>query len=189
MKNVDNIKTENITEKVQHYFFSFPREALGLNALSKRINASKTATKTAVSALIKEGILTKEKVGNAWRISANQKSRLMIMRKIPYNLQHIYETGIVDAVYSKVPNARAIILFGSYRWGSDNEKSDIDIAVEILGGGKIKIDILGIIRKLGFRKDVKVNMHIFSKNETDINLFANIANGIVLDGFLEVSHE
>ena len=42
------------------------------------------------------------------------------------------------------------------------------------------------LEKLGFRKNVKVNIHIFSRNKIDLNLFTNIANGIVLDGLLEV---
>ena len=42
------------------------------------------------------------------------------------------------------------------------------------------------LEKLGFRTNVKVNLHIFSRNKIDLNLFANIANGIILSGFLEV---
>ena len=43
-----------------------------------------------------------------------------------------------------------------------------------------------IIKEFGYRKDVPVNLHIFSRNKVDLNLFANISNGIILDGFLEV---
>ena len=108
------------------------------------------------------------------------------MKKIPYNLQLLYESGIIGAVYNKIPNARAILLFGSYRWGTDNEKSDIDIAVEVLGNEEMRIEALGLIGQFGFRKKVKVNIHIFSRKRIDINLFTNIANGILLDGLLEV---
>ena len=45
---------------------------------------------------------------------------------------------------------------------------------------------LGIVEQLGYRKKVNVNLHVFSRNKIDLNLFVNIANGIVLDGFLEV---
>jgi len=54
------------------------------------------------------------------------------------------------------------------------------------GDDELSIIRLGIIEKLGYRKNVPVNLHIFSRNKVDLNLFTNIANGIVLDGLLEV---
>ena len=98
----------------------------------------------------------------------------------------IYQSGILEAIYKKIPNPRAVILFGSYRKGDDTEQSDIDIAVEVLGNEEMRIEKLGNVEELGFRKNVKVNLHIFSRNKVDLNLFANIANGIALSGFLEV---
>ena len=77
-------------------------------------------------------------------------------------------------------------MFGSYRKGDDTEDSDIDIAVEVSDNKGIRIVPFAIIHKFGYRKDVLVNLHIFSRNKIDINLFSNIANGIVLEGFLEV---
>ena len=136
--------------------------------------------------MIRQGFLKKEEVGNAWRLSANPKDQFIITKKIPYNLQLIYEAGIIGEVYNKMPDARAIILFGSYRWGTDNEKSDIDIAVEILDHETMRIEPLGLIEQFAFRKNIKINLHIFSRNKIDLNLFTNIANGILLDGLLEV---
>jgi predicted nucleotidyltransferase len=177
--------TETYREAM-HYFFSFPEQAIGLNDLSKNIGSSKTSTKIAVLKLIKEGFLKKEEIGKAWRITANQKHSFVTTRKISYNLGLIYESGIVNTIYKKIPNARTIVLFGSYRWGTDNEKSDIDIAVEVLSNNGLKIETLGVIEKIGLRKNVKVNLHIFSRSKIDTNLFNNIANGIILDGLLEV---
>ena len=184
-----NLKLQELSEsyrKVMYYFFSFPEQHTSLNDLSKSINSSKTATKTAVMRLIKEGFLKKEIIGNAWGISADTKSMFIVTKKIPYNLWMIYESGIIAKIYNRIPNARSIILFGSYRWGTDNEKSDIDISVEILGDQTMHIETLAIFNNFGFRRNIKVNMHIFSRNKIDLNLFTNIANGIVLDGLLEV---
>ena len=186
LKNRSLLEVSENYRKILAYFFSFPEYPIGLNDLSNQIKASKTSTKQAVNYLIEQGFLKKEEIGNAWRLSANPKNPMIITKKIPYNLQLIYESGIVDAVYSKIPNARAIILFGSYRWGTDNEKSDIDIAVEILDNKEMKIETLGLIEQLGLRKNIKINLHIFSRNKIDLNLFTNIANGILLDGLLEV---
>ncbi|MDP2749534.1 MAG: nucleotidyltransferase domain-containing protein [Nanoarchaeota archaeon] len=173
--------------KILHYFFSFPQETMSLNDIAKNTGISKTSAKITVARLIKEGFLKKEAIGNAWRIYiADQKDPFMMTRKIPYNLELIYGSGIIAKVYSKIPEAKAIILFGSYRWGADNEKSDIDIGIEVLGNREMRIESLETLDNLGFRRNIKVNLHIFSRNKIDLNLFTNIANGIVLDGLLEV---
>jgi predicted nucleotidyltransferase len=179
-------KDSGCYNKALYYLFSFPEKPVGLNELSQKVKSSKTATKNAVLRLISEGFLKKEIIGNVWRLSVNPKSQLMITKKIPYNLGLIYDSGIIAKVYDKIPEARAIILFGSYRWGTDNEKSDIDIGIEVIGNKEISIEKLMVLNKIGFRNNVIVNLHIFSRKKIDLNLFTNIANGIVLDGLLEV---
>lgn len=173
-------------KKVLHYFFSFPEQSISLNDLARKVKSSKTTVKLAVTTLIHEKFLQKEVVGNTWRISANSKSQLLVTRKVPYNLELVYQSGIIRKVYDAIPEARAIILFGSYRWGTDNEKSDIDLGVEVLGNRSLRIESSFIFDQLGFRKKVTVNLHIFSRKTIDLNVFTNIANGIVLDGLLEV---
>lgn len=125
-------------------------------------------------------------------ITSNHTHIYNTTHKVAFNLDTIfraYNSGlrnhILDIV-GDIGNAKAVILFGSYRKGDDNEKSDIDIAVEVADNEKLRIIELGIIPKFGYRKNVSVNLHIFSRNKIDINLFSNIANGIVLEGFLEV---
>ncbi|MEN9626301.1 MAG: hypothetical protein RL557_629 [archaeon] len=193
MKNNKNvlkgIKVEDIEVAVSRcwqWFFNYPKSKIGLNDLSSSIGSSKTSTKKAVEYLMSIRFLQREIIGKAWLLQANQEHPFFKTKKIPINLSLIYESGILDAVYKAVPGARAVILFGSYRWGVDIEESDIDIAVEIVGNQELQIHRLGIIEQLGYRKNVPVNVHIFSRNKIDLNLFANIANGIALDGFLEV---
>ena len=97
-----------------------------------------------------------------------------------------YYGGLRDHIFKIVGNAKSVVLFGSYRKGDDNDKSDVDIAVEVADDEELRIVELGVIPKFGFRNNVKINLHIFSRNKVDLNLFSNIANGIVLEGFLEV---
>lgn len=172
--------------KMQNFFFDRPTEEYGLNDLCMILRISKTTANIVVTQLIKEGFLRREIIGRVWRIANNPHHDYNISRKVPYHLSMIQESGIREAVHSIVPNARTIILFGSYRKGDDNEKSDVDIAVEVIGNEGIRIEEIGTIRRLGYRENVKVNLHIFSRSNINLNLFANIANGIVLDGFLEV---
>ena len=98
----------------------------------------------------------------------------------------VYESGILEEVHKIIRNPRAIILFGSYRKGDDNQDSDIDLAAEIINDEEPRIIELPSIQQFGYRKNVKVNLYIFSRNKIDLNLFSNIANGIILEGFLEV---
>jgi len=173
-------------QKILHWFFSFPNIEMSLNDLSHESKISKTTAKKAVNSLINEKFLLKQVLGKTWRISCDQNHNYNFSRKISYNLFTVYNSGIIEEIHSKIQNPRAIILFGSYRKGDDTEKSDIDIAVEVLDDKEVQIVELGVMPKFGLRSNVIVNLYIFSRNKIDLNLFANIANGIVLEGFLEV---
>lgn len=186
LKSVKVEELERAYEKCLIWFYAFPRRTIGLTELSKVIRSSKTATKHAVETLIDQEFLVREIAGRSWILTADQKHRYFLTKKVPYHLDKIYESGVVEAVRQSVPHARAIILFGTYRWGDDVEESDIDIAVEVLDDKEVEVQRLGIIGQLGYRQKVPVNLHIFSKNKIDLNLYSNIVNGIVLDGFLEL---
>jgi len=186
-----NIKSEELElneayRKCLHWFFAFPTKEMSLNDLSVSLGVSKTTAKTIVMQLVGEGFLIREELGKIWRISCNFKHYYNKTIKITSNLEKIYLSGIIQETYKLIPNAKAIILFGSYRKGDDDEKSDIDIAVEVLDNEELRIVQLGIIKEFGYRKNVPVNLYVFSRNKVDLNLFANISNGIVLEGFLEV---
>jgi hypothetical protein len=186
LDKVSAIEVSEAYNKVLHWFFSYPDIPIGLNDLSIALKISKTTAKIVVAGLVNEGFLMKEEVGRMWRITCNHAHVYNYSRKICYNLSLIYESKLLSAIHDRIRNPKVIILFGSYRKGDDNEKSDIDIAVEVLGDEDIKIVELGVLPEFGYRKDVPVNLYIFSRNKVDLNLFANIANGIVLEGFLEV---
>jgi predicted nucleotidyltransferase len=170
--------------RVLYWFFSYPAEEVGLSELAEELRISKSTANKVVGMLSKEGFLQVRNFGNLWRISCNREHTYNYSRKIAYNLMTIYECGILSDIREKFPGARAIVLFGSYRKGDDTQESDIDIAVEV-AQGEAQVQHLGTIRQIGFRQNVKVNALVFSRKKIDINLFANIANGIVLEGFLE----
>ncbi len=172
--------------KVLNYFFAYPTKEISLTELTNLVQISKTTANKIVKQFSQEKFLKIQTIGNVWRISCNIQHNYNASRKIPYNLELIYQSGIIDEILSNIKNSRTIILFGSYRKGDDIETSDIDIAVETLDNEEIKIIPLGTIPQLGFRKNVKVNIIKFSRNKININLFSNISNGIILYGFLEV---
>ncbi|MEK6918362.1 MAG: nucleotidyltransferase domain-containing protein [Nanoarchaeota archaeon] len=172
--------------RVLYWFFSYPEVKITLSDLAKELEISKKTANKIVTALKDEGFLFVEQIGKAWRIHCNLNHSYNRTIKISYNLSLIYGSGIIQEIYRIIGNPKAIILFGSYRKGDDQGSSDLDIAVEVIGNSELEIKNIGNIAQLGFRKNVPVNIHIFTRNKIDLNLFANIGNGIVLDGFLEV---
>ena len=171
--------------KATYWFFAYPTREVSLNDLTRLVEISKTTANKTVLQLADEGFLKMDLLGNVWRISCNQKHPFNTTRKIPYNLELVYESGVIEEVLKAIPSLRSIILFGSYRKGDDIETSDLDIAVETLDDEDVAISHLGTIPQLGYRKNVKVNLLKFSRNKIDLNLFSNIVNGIVLYGFFE----
>ena len=172
-------------QKTLNWFFSYPNKEIGLSDLAETVNISKKTANLVVTKLEKEGFLKKDVIGRIWRISCNQTHAYNYSRKIAYNLMMIYESGLIEEVHRAIGSPKSIILFGSYRKGDDTENSDIDIAVEIIGNDEPKIINLGVLEELGYRSNVPVNLYVFSRKKVDINLFSNIVNGIVLEGFLE----
>lgn len=184
-EKLQQIKKSEAIFKIIYWFFAFPEKEISLNDLAKNVGISKTNANKIVTYLVKENFLKKEILGKTWRISCNPAHKYNITLKIPFNLGQIYESRIIDKIMKKIPNAKSIILFGSCRKGDDTEKSDIDIAVEIVENTELEISKMGNLEQFGYRKNIPINLHIFSKNKIDLNLFSNIANGIVLSGFLE----
>ena len=184
-EKLQQIKKSEAIFKIIYWFFAFPEKEISLNDLAKNVGISKTNANKIVTYLVKENFLKKEILGKTWRISCNPAHKYNITLKIPFNLGQIYESRIIDKIMKKIPNAKSIILFGSCRKGDDTEKSDIDIAVEIVENTELEISKMGNLEQFGYRKNIPINLHIFSRNKIDLNLFSNIANGIVLSGFLE----
>lgn len=184
--SVKPVEHSGAYRKVLSWFFSYPTDEFTLNQLCSKVGISKTTGKRIVQRLMKEDFLELKKIGKLWRIKANQNHIFFRHLKIPENLELISCSGIIEEISKKFARARAIVLFGSYRKGDDTPQSDIDIAVEVLGDKPLEIIEFGTLKNLGHRKNVPVNVHVFSRKKVDINVFSNIANGIILDGFLEV---
>ncbi len=185
IKGVSISDLERAYDKMHAWFFAFPHDEFTLNELCKNLDIAKTTGNIVVGQLEKEGLLVKRVIGKLWRIKAIPESTVFIARKIPFNLQHVYKSGIIGWVSQNMPNGKCVILFGSYRKGDDIPASDLDIAVEIAGNAEMRVVPL-TVKEFGYRTNVLVNVHIFCRKKIDLNVFAAIANGIVLSGFLEV---
>ena len=147
LTKIQSLELNEPYNKVLQWFFSYPELPISLSELSKELSISKKTANMIVLRLIEEKFLFKEEIGRTWRIICNTKHLYNLTRKISYNLSLVYELlyegGLMNQIYEKVGNAKSIILFGSYRKGDDNDKSDIDIAVEVIGNQDLKIINLG----------------------------------------------
>ena len=187
--------------RVLYVLFTFPDKEFSLSDLAKEAKVAKANIGIILKEFQNFGLVEISKLNVIWRIKANKLNPAFIKLKIPYNLSMVYNSRIIEFLNEYYGNTKAIILFGSYRKGDDVSDSDIDIAVELeslphyykknynitelekLARDKNEAASINELQSILRRK---IQVHVFNRKNIDLNLFNNLANGIVLDGFLEV---
>ena len=187
----------NVTKKYQHVLetlseqkilevlFRWPEKEFSLTDLAKEARVAKVHAARIVNKLCKLYVIKVEKLSKIWRISAN-RDLFFIRKKMLNNLNLLFfGTDIVEFLNEHFKNPKAIVLFGSFRTGEDISTSDIDIAIETdtKEYNIIRLNELADMEKFLGRK---IQLHLFDRKIIDVHVFNNIANGIVLSGFLEV---
>ena len=112
-------------------------------------------------------------------IKPDFNGRFLIIKRL-YNIYSIYDSGLIDYIKSYYEMPQSIILFGSYSNGTDTEKSDIDIGVV-----SAKKEIPDF-KKFETRLSRKINLHLIEIKNTPKEFINSLANGIVLEGFVEM---
>jgi predicted nucleotidyltransferase len=163
-------------------FFSNPSKTYYLMEISRKIKLAHTSVKKNLYLLKKYGIITEtiEKKGKRKYplYKANINSEEFRKQKKIFNYQSLMESGLVNYIGEKLM-PKSIVLFGSFQKGEDFEDSDIDLFVECK---KEQIE-LKLFEKLLNRK---IELHFNDNfNNYPKELKNNIANGIVVYGFLE----
>ncbi len=185
-KKLQSLLIETATQRVIRVLCSFPEKEFSLSDLAKEAGVAKPHIGRILDRLLDVNFIEITKLSKIWRIKANQQEFRFIKAKIIYNLDFLYNSGIVELLNVRFENPRAIILFGSFRRGEDLSNSDIDIAIET--GTEQEYQVLGLKELAEFERAIhrKIQLHVFHRDHIDLNVFNNIANGIVLAGFLEV---
>lgn len=186
-------------EKIIEELLKHPDIEYSLSDLAKEAQVPKSNVGKILEEFHKLEIINITRLTKIWRIRANTQSQLFIRNKIIFNLNYIYKSGLVEFLNDLYNNPKTIILFGSFRNGEDISKSDIDIAIETEKRVKENHIVLSLRQIVSDRKEHlkyitdieeninrKIQIHIFNRENIDINIFNNIANGIKLCGFLEV---
>jgi predicted nucleotidyltransferase len=180
-------KTNDVRNRIMELLFRHPNREFSLSEIAKEARVSKSAASRIVGALRKNGFISVIDLKVVYRIRANVENQRYKKEKVAFNLSEVIRSEIVDVLVEKYHAPNAIVLFGSFRKGEDTEGSDIDIAVEV--PGKKEIEIIGGLKEFGdfeARMGRKISVHVFSRMAVDKNLLANIMNGVLLYGFLEV---
>ncbi|MBI4148018.1 nucleotidyltransferase domain-containing protein [Candidatus Woesearchaeota archaeon] len=177
---------ETATQRVLEIFYRFPDKEFSLSDLAKEADVAKANMHTILTKLYKADLIEITKLTKIWRIRAKQRSWEYIRRKIVYNLSFVYNSGVVEFLNDHFHNPKAVVLFGSFRKGEDIAGSDIDIAVESDVVTQYTTTNLRELANVEKSIGRKIQIHVFNRADVDVNVFNNIANGVVLSGFLEV---
>ncbi len=155
---------------------------LNQRAIASLLNVSPTAVANSLMGLEKEGILAikRDKNMNLNLIELNRDNPKIIGLKRVENLKMLYQSGISEFLEETFPGT-SIILFGSYSYGEDTLKSDIDIAV--IGTKEKEININKFEKIL--EREIRINFYDNFK-EIHKHLKENLCNGILLKGGIEL---
>lgn len=177
---------ETSRQRVLEVLFQYPEKEFSLSDLAKEAGVAKPHIGKILAELEKMGFIEITKLSKIWRIRANQQNWHFMKNKILYNLNFVYQSGVVEYLDDYFHHPRAIVLFGSFRRGEDISTSDVDIAIET--EEPKEYEVYGLREVAEFEKIIKrrIQLHVFHRQNIDVHVFNNIANGIVLLGFLDV---
>ena len=135
-----------------------PETPLTLRQLAAKAGTSPSAAKAGIDWMTKQGMLSKNRVGNAVLHKPRLDSPLTRQWKILFNLQALTESGLLDKL-SSLPGVSSLVLYGSAAHGTNDSKSDIDILV--IASERKKIRTSEYAAKLGR----EVNVSTFTPSE------------------------
>ncbi len=167
-------------------FFSEPGKEFHVRQISKLLKKSPTTISKHLKKLEKEKILISERKLNHLIFKADESNEKFKRLRINYNINLLYESGLIGYLAQEFNHPEAIILFGSFSKAENIKNSDIDIFV--LSLLKKEINLKKFEEKLGH----KIQIFVHSKKEIEkmkiknTELLNNIINGKILYGFWEI---
>ena len=167
---------KSTTQRLLVFFFQNPTGKFHLREISRLLKLSMPTIISATDLLAKESCIIKAKKGFITEVQANRESAYFIRQKRVYNLESVYDSGIVDYLLKVYSYPKAIILFGSFSRADDTEKSDVDIAV--ITKKKANINLSEYEKFLG----KAISIHEVNLDKVSKEFKLNLANCILLEG-------
>lgn len=165
----------NTREKILEYYFDKVSSRINERMLAKEIKTSHTSVSIVSKELIKKKLLIVEKDSIQNKLGLNIENKEVIFYKRIHNLKRIYHSGLIEYLESIYEMPKSIVVFGSFSFGEDNEKSDIDLAIQT----KLQknVDLTQFEKKLNH----KIDLFFLTENLPE-ELKKSIYNGVVLKG-------
>ena len=163
---------------VMEYFLKHPLESIHLRELARRTQFSPAGARKILKKLTRQKLLLEQKVGNLLQYKANTDSPDWLPIKRAYNIFALHKSGLAEALIAAYEDPQAVIVFGSYARGEDTEKSDIDIAV--ISTKEVEVNLAKYEKVLAR----KINIMAIDMKETKREFKNNLANGVVLHGYV-----
>ena len=182
MVNMYKLGLTNLQQEILRLLFIKSGTSLNARGIARFLDVTQPAVSKALPLLEKQHLIKilKDRESKRLAIELNRNDYRVIWLKRADNIKQLYESGLVQNLYDSFSSA-TIILFGSYAFGEDTTRSDIDIAIV---GAKEKEVKLTVFDKMLERK---VFLHHYKNfKNIDKNLLNNICNGIVLKGAVEL---
>jgi predicted nucleotidyltransferase len=173
--------TNNIKERIKYYFMQNPTQKLRVRQIERVVKVPLPSAIRYAKELEKEEILKSDRIADVTFYSAYRISQKYLLEKKLNNIKNLYDSGLIEKLKDGYGNG-AIVLFGSYSKGEDNENSDIDIYIEYPSEKVINL------KEFEEKQQRKIQLFIHKniRETKNIELANNIINGIVLNGFVEV---
>ncbi|MBI4453575.1 nucleotidyltransferase domain-containing protein [Candidatus Woesearchaeota archaeon] len=156
-KKYQKLLIQSSRQKVLEVFFRYPEKEFSLSDLAKEAGVAKPHIGVILKEMEQFGLIIITKLTKIWRIRANQQNERFVKNKIIYNLNFIYQSGIIKFLDEYYNHPKLISLFGSFRKGEDFSTSDIDIAIE---DDVKEYEIVGLRELLEFEKSIKRRIQI-----------------------------
>lgn len=165
-------------EKILSLFFDRPTKPFQIREASRLSGIGLPSVRNYLLSLEKERILKKAEGQVFPYFIANRESRAFRMLKANGLRRRIEESGLIAELGKGHPDC--IVLFGSAARGEDTEKSDLDIFAQMRRRETS-------LAKFGKALNRGINI-LFEPNPGKLSaeLKNNIANGVVLDGYLKL---
>ena len=169
---------KNNMYKVLKVFIDYPTYKFGLREISRKINLALPSVKKYLLELESEGLIrVAEERGNPVYFAERDSERFRFYKKL-FLQYELFESGIIDYIWKKL-SPEAVIFYGSYAKGEATEDSDIDLFAI---GKKEEINLEKYEKILGR----SIHLIVDKLEKIPKELRNNLANGIVMKGYLKV---
>ena len=114
------------------------------------------------------------------KLGLTKDSLYFKQKKIHFGIELLVKSGLIEYIITQL-QPRCIILFGSFRKGEFDRKSDVDLFIESYNSS---IDVSSFEKKLGHSVDLFIHDSI---SDVPSDLKENIINGIKLYGSVKLA--